>query len=165
MVEAAPPATFEMSEPDLLLEFLIVTFDAPAQFGNINKRRKLDRCRSRTRNRAPISAPSQHSRPPPVTARGTRSQPLPPPPTSPVRCRDRRTARRQIAGHHRRSGAAHRCGCRRSGRRIRGRLPLRRRPRRDRSTSQAAHGSSAPPSRASRRRNSASAASTRRASA
>src|SRR5208282_5200574 len=36
------PAAFEMSEPDLLLEFLIVAFDAPAQFGNINKRRKLD---------------------------------------------------------------------------------------------------------------------------
>ena len=41
-MEAAPSAAFEMSEPDLLLEFLIVTFDAPAQFGNINKRRKLD---------------------------------------------------------------------------------------------------------------------------
>ena len=42
MVEAAPSAAFEMSEPDLLLEFLIVAFDAPAQFGNINKHRKLD---------------------------------------------------------------------------------------------------------------------------
>jgi hypothetical protein len=42
VVEAAPSAAFEMSEPDLLLEFLIVAFDAPAQFGDINKRRKLD---------------------------------------------------------------------------------------------------------------------------
>jgi hypothetical protein len=42
VVEAAPSAAFEMSEPDLLLEFLIVAFDAPAQFGNIDKRRKLD---------------------------------------------------------------------------------------------------------------------------
>src|SRR5271170_5987020 len=31
-----------MSEPDLLLEFLIVAFDAPAQFGNIDKSRKFD---------------------------------------------------------------------------------------------------------------------------
>ena len=31
-----------MSEPDLLLEFLIVAFDAPAQFGNIHKHRKFD---------------------------------------------------------------------------------------------------------------------------
>ena len=42
MVEAAPSAAFEMSEPDLLLEFLIVAFDAPAQIGNINKRCKLN---------------------------------------------------------------------------------------------------------------------------
>jgi hypothetical protein len=42
MVEATPSSAFEMSEPDLLLEFLIVAFNAPTQFGNINKRRKLD---------------------------------------------------------------------------------------------------------------------------
>ena len=42
MVEAAPSSAFEMSKPDLLLEFLIVTFDAPAQFGNINKFSKRD---------------------------------------------------------------------------------------------------------------------------
>jgi hypothetical protein len=29
-MEAAPSAAFEMSEPDLLLEFLIVAFDTPA---------------------------------------------------------------------------------------------------------------------------------------
>jgi hypothetical protein len=45
VLEAAPSATFEMAEPDLLLVFLIVAFDAPAQFGNINKRCKLDVCR------------------------------------------------------------------------------------------------------------------------
>jgi hypothetical protein len=41
VVEAAPSAAFEMSEPDLLFELLIVAFDAEAQFGSINKRRKL----------------------------------------------------------------------------------------------------------------------------
>jgi hypothetical protein len=32
----------KVTDYDLLLEFLIVAFDAPAQFGNINKRCKLD---------------------------------------------------------------------------------------------------------------------------
>src|SRR5437879_5911940 len=37
MMEAAPAAPFEMAEPDLLLEFLIVALDAPAQFGEVNQ--------------------------------------------------------------------------------------------------------------------------------
>jgi hypothetical protein len=37
VVEAAPSAAFEMAEPDLLLEFLIVPFDAPAQFSFISE--------------------------------------------------------------------------------------------------------------------------------
>jgi hypothetical protein len=32
MVEAAPSSPFEVAEPNLLFEFLVVTFDAPAQF-------------------------------------------------------------------------------------------------------------------------------------
>jgi hypothetical protein len=35
MVEAAPPAAFEMSEPDLLLELLIIALDTPAHFGDV----------------------------------------------------------------------------------------------------------------------------------
>jgi hypothetical protein len=42
VVEAAPSAAFEVSEPDLLLEFLIIALDAPAQLGNIDERRKND---------------------------------------------------------------------------------------------------------------------------
>ena len=37
MVKAAPTAPFEMAEPDLLLEFLIVALDAPAQLGEIDQ--------------------------------------------------------------------------------------------------------------------------------
>ena len=33
MVEAAPASPFEVAEPSLLFEFLIIAFDAPAQFG------------------------------------------------------------------------------------------------------------------------------------
>src|SRR6516164_541911 len=47
MVEAAPSPPFEMSEPDLLLEFLIVTFDPPAQLGNIDEPTKRDVSRKR----------------------------------------------------------------------------------------------------------------------
>ena len=36
MVEAAPSPSFEMSQPDLLLEFLIVAFDPPSQLGNVD---------------------------------------------------------------------------------------------------------------------------------
>src|SRR5258707_11722582 len=37
MVKSAPPAPFEMSEPDLLLELLIIALDAPAQFGGVDQ--------------------------------------------------------------------------------------------------------------------------------
>ena len=36
MVEAAPSSPFEVAEPNLLFEFLVVTFDAPAQFGGVD---------------------------------------------------------------------------------------------------------------------------------
>src|SRR5260370_40687775 len=36
-MEAAPAAALEMSEPDLLLEFLIVALDAPAQLGKVHQ--------------------------------------------------------------------------------------------------------------------------------
>ena len=47
MVEAAPSPPFEMSEPDLLLEFLIVTFDPPSQLGNIDELTRRDVFRER----------------------------------------------------------------------------------------------------------------------
>src|SRR5207342_3891593 len=37
VMEAAPSAAFEMAEADLLLEFLIVALDAPAQFGDVDE--------------------------------------------------------------------------------------------------------------------------------
>ena len=37
MVEAAPAAPFEVAQPDLLFELLIVALDAPAQFGEIDQ--------------------------------------------------------------------------------------------------------------------------------
>ena len=37
MVEAAPSSPFEMPEPDLLLELLIIALDAPAQLGEIDQ--------------------------------------------------------------------------------------------------------------------------------
>ena len=37
VVEATPPSAFEMPEPDLLFEFLIIALDAPAQLGEIDK--------------------------------------------------------------------------------------------------------------------------------
>jgi len=33
MVKAPPAATFEMIDPDFLLELFVVTLDAPAEFG------------------------------------------------------------------------------------------------------------------------------------
>ena len=41
MMEATPSAPFEVTEPDLLLEVLIVALDAPAQLGQIDQLRKL----------------------------------------------------------------------------------------------------------------------------
>src|SRR5271165_5688056 len=37
MVKAAPAASFVISEPDLLLELLIVAFDPPAQLGEVDQ--------------------------------------------------------------------------------------------------------------------------------
>ena len=37
MMEATPAAPFVVTEPDLLLEFLIVALDAPAQLGEIDQ--------------------------------------------------------------------------------------------------------------------------------
>src|SRR5499426_3848810 len=46
MVEAAPSPSFKMSQPDLLLEFLIVAFDPPAQLGNVDELTECDVFRS-----------------------------------------------------------------------------------------------------------------------
>ena len=42
MVEAAPSPSFKMSQPDLLLEFLIVAFDPPSQLGNVDELTERD---------------------------------------------------------------------------------------------------------------------------
>ena len=47
MVEAAPSPSFKMSQPDLLLEFLIVAFDAPSQLGNVDELTERDVFRNR----------------------------------------------------------------------------------------------------------------------
>ena len=47
MMEAAPSAPFEMPEPDLLLELLIVALDAPAQLGEIDQAVEGDVLRKR----------------------------------------------------------------------------------------------------------------------
>src|SRR5471030_438500 len=47
VMEASPSAPFEMSEPDLLLEFLVVAFDAPAQLGEVHQRVESDVLRKR----------------------------------------------------------------------------------------------------------------------
>ena len=49
VVEAAPAAPFEMAEPDLLLEFLIVALDAPAQLGEIDQTMERDAFREVSR--------------------------------------------------------------------------------------------------------------------
>src|SRR5713101_5455165 len=41
-MEASPSSTFEMPEPDLLLELLIIALDAPAQLGEVDQSRKID---------------------------------------------------------------------------------------------------------------------------
>src|SRR5262249_4999588 len=47
MVEAAPTPSFKMSQPDLLLEFLIVAFDPPSQLGNVDELTERDVLRKR----------------------------------------------------------------------------------------------------------------------
>src|SRR3984885_15933138 len=47
MMEAAPSAPFVVPEPDLLLEFLIVPFDAPTQLGEVDELAEADVRRQR----------------------------------------------------------------------------------------------------------------------
>src|SRR5262249_2652468 len=47
MVEAAPSPAFKMSQPALLLEFLIVAFDPPSQLGNVDELAERDVLRKR----------------------------------------------------------------------------------------------------------------------
>ena len=47
MVEAAPASPFEVAEPNLLFEFLIIAFDAPAQFGGTDELMERDVRRKR----------------------------------------------------------------------------------------------------------------------
>src|SRR3981081_2628804 len=42
MMEATPPASFIMPEPDLLLELLIIALDAPAQLGGVDQIAECD---------------------------------------------------------------------------------------------------------------------------
>ncbi len=37
MMEAAPASPFEMGEAEFAFEFLVVAFDAPAQFGGVDE--------------------------------------------------------------------------------------------------------------------------------
>ena len=63
MVEAAPSAPLEVAEPDLLLELLVVTFDAPAQFGGVDELTERDVRRQALRANiwSASSSPSGHS--------------------------------------------------------------------------------------------------------
>src|SRR5580693_10118319 len=51
MVEATPSPPFKMPEPDLLLEFLIIALDAPAQLGGIDQ---IAECDAARQGRKPI---------------------------------------------------------------------------------------------------------------
>ena len=42
MMEAAPPAPFEVSKPDLLLELEIVALDTPTQLGEVDEFAEAD---------------------------------------------------------------------------------------------------------------------------
>jgi hypothetical protein len=42
VVEAAPPTSFEVAEPHLLLELVIIALDAPAQFGDVDEAAESD---------------------------------------------------------------------------------------------------------------------------
>src|SRR5450759_4926258 len=42
VVEAAPSSPLEMPKPDLLLELLIIAFNAPAQLGQVDQRPECD---------------------------------------------------------------------------------------------------------------------------
>jgi hypothetical protein len=42
MVKTMPSAPLEVAEPDLLLELVIITLDASAQFGDVDKAAESD---------------------------------------------------------------------------------------------------------------------------
>src|SRR6266852_5797982 len=54
MMEATPSASFIMPEPDLLLELLIIAFDAPAQLGGVDQ---IAECDAARQGRKPIIGP------------------------------------------------------------------------------------------------------------
>src|SRR5260370_26015434 len=96
MVKAAPPAALIMSEPDFLLELLVVAFDAPAQLGVIDQTIKGDVLRqvrepvagAPPRPPSPLSPlphlPRRRGPPPrPPGGTGGPAPPPPPPPTPP----------------------------------------------------------------------------------
>src|SRR5258707_2909292 len=60
MMEAAPPAPFIVSEPDLLLEFLIVSLDMPAQLGKVDELAEAEIRRQR-QYLVGAASPSGHS--------------------------------------------------------------------------------------------------------
>ena len=69
MVEAPPSSPFEMSQPNFLLEFLIVALDPPSQLGDIDELTELDIFRQASRTNI-LSALYRH--------RAIRSAAIPP---------------------------------------------------------------------------------------
>ena len=63
MVEASPSPPFEMPEPDLLLEILIVALDAPAQLGGVEPIRQKEIFAGRVESQYLVGSfsPSGHS--------------------------------------------------------------------------------------------------------
>ena len=62
VMEAAPASSFEMFEPDLLLEVLIIALDTPTQFGEVPQLRKvMFPGRVESQYLAGFSSPSGHS--------------------------------------------------------------------------------------------------------
>src|SRR5580658_11220124 len=51
MVESAPVTAFKVSQPQLLLQFLVIPFDDPAVFGHLHQSFEL---RSRRQRRQPV---------------------------------------------------------------------------------------------------------------
>src|SRR5215471_4485337 len=72
MVEAAPSPSFKMSQPDLLLEFLIVAFDPPSQLGNVDELTERDVFRKRRQpifDRLVLAIGPFNQQPPPADCR------------------------------------------------------------------------------------------------
>src|SRR4030081_2812827 len=70
MMKAAPAASLIVSEPDLLLELLIVALDAPAQFGEIDQLAEADLLRQ---GREPVFGPDLFAPLPPPAPRSATS--------------------------------------------------------------------------------------------